>query len=207
VPCSKSGHLSAAGDMPKRPVNHAWLAISPMSLVGESRRVRRAVCPAKGRSIGGCESRPGKPPEEPGSQPPASGEILAPKRGEAKLQAVTNVNSAASKEHPVRDRAGRARHFWAKTAVRAMESGAARNRSGVKETACSEGRSVNRGGPTVPDRDVDSGGSNARYKPHAKAGTVRRESERGIVPMIAATTQLGVGKAAHFGDARVARDG
>jgi hypothetical protein len=119
----------------------------------------------------------------------------------------SNVNSAASKEHPVRDRAGRARHFWAKTAVRAMESGAARNRSGVKETACSEGRSVNRGGPTVPDRDVDSGGSNARYKPHAKAGTVRRESERGIVPMIAATTQLGVGKAAHFGDARVARDG
>jgi hypothetical protein len=88
-----------------------------------------------------------------------------------------------------------------------MESGAARNRSGVKERACSEGRPVNRGGPTAPDRDVDSGGSNARYKPHAKAGTVRRESERGIVPMIAETTQLGVGKAAHFGDARVARDG
>jgi hypothetical protein len=165
------------------------------------------VCPAKGRSIGGCESCPSKPPEERGSQPPASGEIPALKRGEAKLQAATNVNSAASKEHPVRDRAGRARHFWAKTAVRAMESGAARNRSGVKETACSEGRSVNRGGPTAPVREVESGGSNARYKPHAKAGTVRRESERGIVPRIAETTQLGVGKAAHFGDARVARDG
>ncbi len=165
------------------------------------------VCPAKGRSIGGCESRPREPPEERGSQPPAAGEIPALKRGEAKLQAATNVNSAASKEHPVRDRAGRARHFWAKTAVRAMESGAARNRSGVKETACSEGRSVNRGGPTAPVRDVESGGSNARYKPHAKAGMVRRESERGIVPMIVETTQLGVGKAAHFGEARAARDG
>jgi hypothetical protein len=42
VPSSKGGHLSFAGDMPKRPVNHAWLAISPSSLVGESRRVRRA---------------------------------------------------------------------------------------------------------------------------------------------------------------------
>jgi len=106
--------------------------------------VQIVVCPAKGRSIGGCESRPRKPPEERGSQPPASGEIPALKRGEAKLQAATNVNSAASKEHPVRGRAGRARHYWAKTA--ALDSGAARNRSGVKETACSEGRLVNWGG-------------------------------------------------------------
>jgi hypothetical protein len=45
--------------------------------------------PAKGRTIGGCESRPGKPPEEPGSQPPASGESRALKRREAKLQAAT----------------------------------------------------------------------------------------------------------------------
>ena len=165
------------------------------------------VCPEKGRTIGGCESRPGKPPEEPGSQPPASGESRASKRGEAKLQAVTNVNSAASKEQPVRDRVGRARHFWAKAAVRALDSGAAWNLSGVIEMACSEGRSVNWGGPTAPVREVDSGGSKARYKPHAKAGMVRRESERGIVPMIVETTQLGVGKAAHFGDARVARDG
>jgi hypothetical protein len=59
-----------------------------------SSRVQIVVCPAKGRTIGGCESRPGKPPEEPGSQPPASGEILAPKRGEAKLQAATNVRHA-----------------------------------------------------------------------------------------------------------------
>ncbi len=169
--------------------------------------VRIAERPAKGRTIGGCESRPGKPPEEPGSQPPASGEILAPKRGGAKLQAVTNVNSAASKEQPVRDRAGRARHFWAKTAVRAMDSGAARNRSGVREVACSEGRSVNWGGPPAPVREVDSGESVSRYKPRAKSGAVRRESERGIVPRIAETTQLGVGKAAHFGDARIARDG
>ncbi len=27
--------------------------------------VQIVVCPAKGRTIGGCESRPGKPPEEP----------------------------------------------------------------------------------------------------------------------------------------------
>jgi hypothetical protein len=117
------------------------------------------------------------------------------------------VNSAASKEHPVRDRAGRARHYWAKTVVRALDSGAAWNRSGVKETACSEGRSVNRGGPTAPVREVDSGGSNARYKPKAKAGKVRRESERDIVARIAETTELGVAKVPHFGDARVARDG
>ena len=171
------------------------------------KEVRRAERPAKGRTIGGCESRPGKPLEEPGSQPPASDESLALKRGEAKLQAATYVNSAASKEQPVRDRAGRALRFWAKAAVRAMDSGAARNRSGVRETACSEGRSVNWGGPPVPVREVDSGGSMSRYKPKAKSGAVRRESERGIVPRIVETTHLDVGKAAHFGDARVARDG
>jgi hypothetical protein len=48
---------------------------------------------------------------------------------------------------------------------------------------------------------------NARYKPKAKAGTVRRESERDIVARIAETTELGVAKVPHFGDARVARDG
>src|ERR1035437_9568028 len=68
----------------------------------------RGVCPEKDRSTSGCESRPGKPPEEPGRQPPASGEILASKRGEAKLQAATRVNSTASQAHPVRGRAGRA---------------------------------------------------------------------------------------------------
>jgi hypothetical protein len=57
-----------------------------------------------------------------------------------------NMNSAASKEPPVRDREGRASHNWAKTAVRALDSGAARNLSGVREVACSEGRSVNWGG-------------------------------------------------------------
>ncbi len=46
----------------------------------------------------------------------------------------------------MRDRAGRALRFWAKAAVRAVDSGAARNRSGVREVACSEGRSVNWGG-------------------------------------------------------------
>jgi len=58
-----------------------------------------------------------------------------------------------------------------------------------------------------PSREVDSGGSVSWYKPKAKSGAVRRESERGIVPRIVETTQLGVGKAAHFGDARAARDG
>ena len=54
----------------------------------------------------------------------------------------------------MRDRAGRALRYWAKTAVRALDSGAARNRSGVREVACSEGRSVNRGGPTAPVREI-----------------------------------------------------
>jgi hypothetical protein len=165
------------------------------------------VCPVKGRSTSGCESRPGKPPEEPGSQPPASGEILASKRGEAKLQAATRVNSAASKVGPVRGRAGRAWLFEAKAAVRAWDSGAARNRSGVEETACSEGRSVNWGEPPAPGVEVDSPGSRPWYKATPKSRAVRRQSERGIVPKIAETTELGVGKAPHFGDARAARDG
>jgi hypothetical protein len=108
------------------------------------------VLPIKGRSIGGCESHPGKPPEEPGSQPPVSGESRAAKRGEAKLQAVTRVNSAASKLDPARDRGGRARRKWAKAAVRALDSGASWNPSGVEEMACSEGRAVKWGGPPAP---------------------------------------------------------
>jgi len=95
---------------------------------------------------------------------PASGESPASKRGGAKLQAVTKVNSAASKEHPVRARAGRTRHFWVKAAVRALDSGAARNRSGVREMACSEGRLVNWGDPTAPDGEIDRRGSRHRYK-------------------------------------------
>jgi len=148
------------------------------------------VCPAKGRSIGGCESRPGKPPEDPGSQPPAFGEIRTSKRGEAKLQAVTNVNSAASKNRPVRDRAGRAGVCTAKAAVRAVDSGAARNRSGVEEMACSEGWSVNWGGPPAP-AVVDGHGSRSWYKRTAKSRAARRESERGTVPLTAETTELG----------------
>jgi hypothetical protein len=53
------------------------------------------------------------------------------------------VNSAASRREPVRDGAGRAWGNWSKTAVRASDSGAARNRRGVEEMACSEGWSVN----------------------------------------------------------------
>ena len=33
-----------------------------------TKKVRLMACPAKGRSTSGCESRPGKPPEEPGSE-------------------------------------------------------------------------------------------------------------------------------------------
>src|SRR6266567_877273 len=75
-----------------------------------------------------------------------------------------NMNSAASKEPPVRDREGRAPHYWAKTAVRALDSGAARNLSGVSETACSEGRLVNWGDPPAPDGEIDRRGSRHRYK-------------------------------------------
>ena len=58
----------------------------------------------------------------------------ASKRGGAYLQAAMNMNSAASKQAPVRERAGGARALWAKAAVQAADSGAARNHSGVKET-------------------------------------------------------------------------
>lgn len=159
----------------------------------------------KGLPTSGCESRPGKPPEEPGSQPPASGEILASKRGEAKLQAATTVNSAASKRSTREGRAGRAWEVRAKAAGRAWDSGAARNCTGVEEAACSEGRSVNWGGPPAPA--VERPGSMPWYKATPKSGAVRRESERAIVPKIVETTELGVGKAPHFGDARAARGG
>src|SRR6266567_4415915 len=102
-----------------------------------------------------------------------------------------DMNSAASKEPPVRDRGGRASHNWAKAAGRALDSGAARNPSGVSEAACSEGRSVNRGDPTVPVREVESDGSEPRYKPNAKSGAGRRESERDVVLLTIETTQLG----------------
>jgi hypothetical protein len=138
---------------------------------------------------------------------PASGESRASKRGGAKLQAVTKVNSAASTQKPVRDRAGRARKDVVKAVVRARVSGAARNRSGVEEMACSEGRAVNWGDPPAPVGEVESYGSLPWYKATPKSRAARRESERVTVPRIAETTELGVGKAPHFGDARVARDG
>ena len=141
-------------------------------------------------STSGCESRPGKPPEEPGSQPPASGEILAAKRGETKLQAVTKLNSAASKQNPVRGRAGRARKGLVKAVFRAMDSGAARNRSGVEEMACSEGRTVNWGDPPAPVGEIDSPGSLPWYKATPKSRAVRRESERVVLLMTVETTQL-----------------
>jgi len=95
---------------------------------------------------------------------PASDESPATKREGAQLQAATRVNSVASKEPPVRDRVGRTQRNGVKAAVRALGSGAARNRSGVLEVACSEGRLVNWGGPTAPDGEIDRRGSRHRYK-------------------------------------------
>jgi hypothetical protein len=100
------------------------------------------------------------------------------------------MNSTASKQAPVRDRAGRARELWAKAAVQAVDSGAAWNRSGVKEAACSEGRLVNWGDPPAPDGEIDRCGSEPRYKATPKSGAARRESEWGVVPVTAETTQL-----------------
>src|SRR5262245_53559473 len=68
---------------------------------GVEKRVRKVACPVKGQSTSGWESRPGKPPEEPGSEPPASGEIRASKRGVAKLQAVVITRTLPRrKNHP-----------------------------------------------------------------------------------------------------------
>lgn len=178
-PCRS--HPSLANRVrPRRPVGQPdhLHALTSEHLVEGRAELRVPVCPAKGQSTGGCESRPGKPPEEPGSQPPASGESRAPKRGEAELQAVASANLAAPKQVPVRGRAGRARRDWAKAGVRAMDSGAARNRSGVWRAACSEGWLVNWGGPPAPACDVDSCGSMSWYKATPKSRAARRESER-----------------------------
>jgi hypothetical protein len=65
-----------------------------------------------------------------------------------------------------------------------------------------QGRLVGQlGRPSRTRGEIDSRGSMTRYKATPKAGSVRRESERGIVPRIAGTTQPGVGKAPYFGDA------
>ena len=88
-----------------------------------------------------------------------------------------------------------------------MDSGAPRNRSGVEETACREGWSVNWGDPPAPVGVVDHRGSKPVYKATPKSRAVQRESERDIVPMIAETTELGVGKDPHFGDAQAVKDG
>ena len=183
-------------------LQHAGIRV-PSSALGFCIR----VCPAKGRSTGGCESHPGKPPEEPGSQPPAYAEMRASKRGEANLQAVANANSAASKGRPVRDEMGRARSNRVKAAVRGVDSGSPRNLSGVWEMACREGWSVNWGEPPAPVGVVDHRGSEPVYKATPKSRAVRRQSERVVVPVIVETTELGVGKDPYFGDVQAAKDG
>ena len=165
------------------------------------------MCPVKGQSTSECKSRIAKPPEEAISQPPAFIERWASKRGEAKLQAVMKMNATASKDEPVREGMGRAWLLWAKAAARGMDSGAPRNHSGVEATACNEGWLVNWGDPTAPDGVSMTVGSMSRYKAIPKAGTVRRESDGAIVPMIGRTTEPVVGKGPDFGDAFPARDG
>ena len=130
----------------------------------------------------------------PEANSPAFGESRASKRGGAYLQAAMNMNSAASKQAPVRERAGRAWELWAKAAVQAVDSGAAWNRSGVREAACRDSRLVNWGDPPAPVGDVDSHGSEPWYKAPPKSGAVRRESEWSVVPLTVETTQLGLRK-------------
>jgi hypothetical protein len=63
------------------------------------------------------------------------------------------------------------------------------------------------GRPSCTRGVVDDRGSLPAYKATPKAQVVQRESERGIVPTISETTELGVGKAPDFGDARTAKGG
>ncbi len=183
--------------------------LSPTAMVLLSCRInsKSHVCPATGQSTSGCKSRIAKPPEEAISQPPASIERWASKRGEANPQAAMKMNTTASKWSAVRRYVGRARVIWAKAEFRGMDSGAPRNHDGVEVTACGEGWLVNWGDPTAPDGVSMTVGSMSRYKAIPKAGTVRRESDGAIVPMIGRTTEPVVGKGPDFGDAFPARDG
>jgi len=71
-----------------------------------------------------------------------------------------------------------------------------------------QGRLISQlGRPVCTRRRVDRRGSLSRYKATPKSGAVQRESEGAVVPMIVETTELGVGKGPHFGDARSARGG
>jgi hypothetical protein len=165
------------------------------------------VCPAKGRSTSGWKSRPGKPPEEPGSQPPTFIERWAAKRGEANLQAATlrercRVENVSRKgmSGPNLDASGEGSSprlgFWS------TSEPLRRRGDGM------QGRLIGQlGRPSRTRRRVDRRGSSSRYKATPKSGTVRRESERAIVPTIAGTTEPGVGKGPHFGDAHPARGG
>jgi hypothetical protein len=78
--------------------------------------------------------------------------------------------------------------LWAKAAARAMDSGAARDRIGVGEMACWEGWPVNWGGPPEPAASPIAAEAWPGIRQPPKSESVRRESERGIVPMIAGTT-------------------
>src|SRR5262245_14793892 len=114
-----------------------------------------------------------------------------PKGGGTKLQAVRKLNPAASKLKPVRDRAGRAWVSWAKAAVRALDSGAARNRSGVEGSACSEGRPGDWGDPTAPVGRSIAAEACPGIRPQPKSRAVPRESHRAVVVLTPETTQLG----------------
>src|SRR6266542_3222629 len=161
---------------------HAALLTQSLDNLSAQRRANRPA--------GGSPARANRQ-RSPEANSPAFGESWASKRGGAYLQAAMNMNSAASKQAPVRERAGRARALWAKAAVRAVDSGAAWNRSDVKEAACRESRLVNWGDPPAPAGEIDRRGSEPWYKAPPKSGAVRRESEWGVVPLTVETTQLG----------------
>ena len=94
-----------------------------------------------------------------------------------------------------------------KAGVRAWDSGVALHRPGEEEMAGSEGCWVDRGGPPAPVVEVDSHGSMPWYKSTLNSKAAQEEPERGLLPEIPGTTQLGVGRAPHFGGARGARAG
>jgi hypothetical protein len=163
--------------------------------------------PAKGRSTSRWKSRTGKPPEEPGSQSPAFIEKWASKREEANPQAATSRERCRVEKvtregmsEPSLALLGEGRSpgfgFWS------IPESLRRRGDSMR------GRLIGQlGRPSRTRRRVDRRGSSSRYKAIPKAGAVRRESERVIVPMIVGTAEPGVGKDPHFGDAHPVRGG
>jgi hypothetical protein len=136
-----------------------------------------------------------------------SGEIPAVKRGGTELRAAASSEDCRVERLAREGRGGRARMSWAKAASPVMDSGATGNSSGVKVVARSEGWPVNWGEPPAPVARSIAAEACAGIRREPKSGAARRQSEWAIVPMIAGTTEPGVGKGPHFGGACDARSG